>query len=214
ELARAREVLAELLRAGGLEAPSRLLQRMDRLTGYTAVLANLPDPARREADWRGVLDLVRELERGAGDLFGVVRRLRRLVQGEVEVPRPPLEAGDAVALMTIHGSKGLEWPVVVVPDLSRVSPGGIGPVAFDPELGVAMKVPDQNGERVKPALYVLLEARKREREEAEAQRLLYVALTRARDALILTAADGKGGSLETLRPGLEAASIPMMPIPF
>jgi ATP-dependent helicase/nuclease subunit A len=66
------------------------LKFADRLTGYTAVLANLPGAERREADWRGFRELVRDLERGAADGFVVVCWLRQLYEAGVEVPRPPL----------------------------------------------------------------------------------------------------------------------------
>lgn len=213
EVIRPVEVLGQLLRERAVEPPTRFLQLADRLTGYTAVIANLPGAARREADWRGFLELVRQLEQGSSDVFGVVRRLKRLAAGEVEVRRLPMEARDAVALMTIHAAKGLEWPVVVVPDLTRSMPNNAEPVYFDPELGVALKLKDEDGER-QPVLYVCLEQMRKQREEAEVLRVLYVALTRARDRLILTATDLRGGGLERLQSGFNAAGIPVYPIPY
>jgi ATP-dependent helicase/nuclease subunit A len=94
-----------------------LLALADHVSGYTAVIANLSGAERREADWRGFCELVRDLARGSEDAFAVVRWLRRLLEAEAEVPRLPLEAGAAVTLTMAHGSKGLEWPVVVLPGL-------------------------------------------------------------------------------------------------
>jgi ATP-dependent helicase/nuclease subunit A len=212
-LQRAAEALAELLRAGDSEPPSRLLQLADRCTGYTAVIANLAGGGRRMADWRGFEALVRQLESGGSDLFTVVRRLRRLQQAEIDVPRPRLEAADAVTLMTIHGAKGLEWPVVVIPDLTRRGQNKSPRVLFDPEIGVGLRLADEEGAVQKPALFTLLEARQRRREEAEARRLLYVAATRARDRLLLTAPDDRGGLLDLLQPGLAASGVACVTIP-
>jgi len=212
-LSRARDILGELLIARRTEAPTRLLQLCDRLTGYTAVIANLPGADRRLADWQGFGELVRSLESGNFDVLAVVRRLQRLQAAQVEVPRPALAGGNAVSLMTIHASKGLEWPVVIVPDLTRQSPPDSPLVRFDPELGVALKLEDEDGERHKSALYTLLEQRKKAAEREENKRVLYVALTRARDRLILTAAKPAGGGLDILQPGL-AGLIDPSPIPF
>lgn len=213
DLSRARETLGELLIARRTEAPTRLLQLGDRLTGYTAVIANLPGADRRLADWQGFGELVRSLEAGSFDVLTVVRRLQRLQAAKIEVERPALAGGNAVSLMTIHGSKGLEWPVVIVPDLARQSPPNSPLVRFEPALGVALKLEDEDGERQKSALYTLLEQRKKADEREESKRVLYVALTRARDRLILTAAKSTGGSLSILQPGLEGLVAPAA-IPF
>jgi len=202
-LMRAYTVFKELLVARRTEAPTRLLQLSDRLTGYTAVIANLPGADRRLADWRGFGELVRSLEGGSFDVLAVVRRLKRIEAGEVKIPRPALAGGDAVSLMTIHASKGLEWPVVIVPDLSRSLSSDSSAVRFDPALGVALKLEDEDGEKQKSALYTLLEQRKKADDREESKRVLYVALTRTRDRLILTSASPSGGSLDILQPGLD-----------
>jgi ATP-dependent helicase/nuclease subunit A len=190
------------------------LKLADHLTGYTAIIANLPGAQRREADWRGFGELVRDLERGADHAFTVVRWLRQLYEAGAEVPRPPLEAGDAVSLMTIHSAKGLEWPVVVIPDLARGYPSQSPAVLFDPELGVAANFGEDDGE---PVLYRLIADRKALAQEAEARRLFYVACTRARDHLILTSTEAttnRLSGLALLRPGLELANVSCAPVPF
>lgn len=186
-LERPREVLERLLAARSHEPPSRLLQMADRLTGYTAVLANLPLAGRRLADWRAFLDLVRELERGNEDTFAVARRFRELLAAGVRLDRPPLAAGDAVSLLTIHAAKGLEWPVVFLAGLDHEANRGQKPAAlFDPEVGVALSEEEPSG------IHALIETRRKEAENEELLRLLYVGMTRAADRLVVSAAGDKG----------------------
>ena len=213
ELERATAVLHELLGARRVEAPTRLLQMGDRFTGYTAVVANLPGAARRMADWNGFMELVRSLEKGSFDVLTVVRQLRQITGAAVTLPRPAVEGGNAVSLMTIHGSKGLEWPVVFIPDLSHRSQSDSPDTRFDAALGVALKLSDEIGESQKSALYTLLEQKKKIDEKEESKRVFYVALTRARDRLILTSASSSGGGLKLLEPGLGETVVPSV-VPF
>ncbi|MBO9542624.1 UvrD-helicase domain-containing protein [bacterium] len=212
EWRRVKEVLTALLSAARMESASRALQEGDRHCGYTAVLANLPNPARRLADWRAFCDFVRGLEGDGTDLFPLVRRLRCLLLADLNVPRPALEARDAVALMTVHASKGLEWPLVVVPDLARSAPASRALILMDAAWGVALGLGKELGSD--PALYTILKEEQRAREAAEAKRVMYVAFTRARDYLMLAATDPKGGSLEFLAQGLETAGLCVEALPY
>ncbi|GAB4228541.1 MAG: hypothetical protein Kow0049_09670 [Stanieria sp.] len=207
------KVLSQLLQLCDREAPSRLIQIADRLTGYTAVIANLSGAARRLADWQGWRELVADLERGTDDLFGVVRRLKRLYDSESEITRPPLEVGNAVSLMTIFAAKGLEWSVVAIADLSRERPNIPQSIYFDSHWGVAWQW-EFAGEKQVPTLYTYLKFLQQQREEQEALRVLYVALTRARDYLILSATELNKGDLSRLIPVLEANNISIEPIAF
>ena len=210
ELAAAAGILQRLLDLRQTTGAEMLLRQADRLTGYSAVLAGLPNRSRRLADWQAFLELVRDEERAVGgDIFALWRRLRRLLDREIALPRPSIEAGQAVSLLTIHAAKGLEWPVVIVPDLSSGRSDNDRRLFFDPRLGVAFRIRADEGDEKGdlPVLYAWLVAAQEQRELAESRRLLYVALTRARDQVILSAADRQGGLLDQLIPGLEAAGV-------
>lgn len=214
ELARAADVLDELLLARDADPPSRLLQRLDRATGWSAVVANLPGGPRRSADLEGFSELIRDLERGHGDVFAVARRLRRLRSAGAEAARPTLEGVDAVTLTTIHRSKGAEWPVVVIAALDAGSGGFPPAVRIDPGVGVAVLLDDADERRARPALWTLLETQEKAREEAEDRRILYVALTRARDLAVVSAAREKGPLLDLLWPSLQQARVVARPVRY
>jgi ATP-dependent helicase/nuclease subunit A len=187
----------------------------DRLTGYGAVIANLPQGSRRLADMNGMLDLLGKLARlGRGNVFSAHRHIRELYESEIEIPRPLLESGDAVSLMTIHKAKGLEWPVVFIPDLASNHSGDRQPIVVDSELGVAFQMDGEDYETTEPAILKLIKAKQKARDREEAKRLLYVAITRAKDKVYLTASKGKGFDLDILSPGLDAAGVAVEVIPF
>jgi ATP-dependent helicase/nuclease subunit A len=102
---------------------------------------------------------------------------------------------------------------VIIADLTRRPTNDVAPVRFDPAIGVALKLNDDAGEMQKSALYALLEHQQKQLEHEESKRLLYVALTRARDRLLLTAPEEKGNRLDLLLPGLNKVLEPT-PIPF
>ncbi|GAO74953.1 UvrD-helicase domain-containing protein [Meiothermus ruber] len=175
-----RQMLEELRQKRSL-LPSFLLQEADLATGYTAVLAHLPGPERRLADYGAFLELVRGLEARGEGLWGVVDRLRTLARRRLELPRPPLGGLEAVQLLSVHAAKGLEWRVVFLVGLDRRPAAPSPSLLLHPERGLGIRLDKEPG-----GLYAeLLKESLRGQVEEEA-RLLYVALTRARDLLVLS----------------------------
>jgi len=95
------------------------------------------------------------------------------------------EAGDTVKLMTVHKAKGLQFPVVFLPELQRRFHEETALAIYDPSHGIGLKVPD-SAEVIAPTrLYQDAAARERKLSFLEMKRLFYVAVTRAEDYLVL-----------------------------
>ncbi len=100
-------------------------------------------------------------------------------------PRFPPETQDtnSVVLTTVHAAKGLEWKSVYLVDLERTSPPSVPPIRVDPN-GLGFRFREKDEKIVSPE-YERLTGQAKAREGEESKRLLYVALTRARDRLTL-----------------------------
>jgi len=142
ELRNAYEVLQELAPdRTRILSPVEILRLADRLTGYSAIIANLDDGERRLADWRAIQTLLQDFGKiGCGDTIGAVRNLRPLAAVDAKIKRPLIEAGNAVRLSTIHSAKGLEWPIVFVSGLGLMEQPDKNPLKLDAERGLAFKV--------------------------------------------------------------------------
>ncbi len=179
----------------------RLIDRALDRTGYDLAVLAMPGGQRRLANIRKLVRLAREHEAAHGpDLRGfldlVARRARGgfgagAGSGETRESEAPVEgeALDAVRLMTIHRAKGLEFEVVCVADLGR------GPrwrtelirVGRDGRFGMRLAEPG-TGKRESALEYKALGDERFEAEAREERRLFYVAMTRARERLILSGA--------------------------
>jgi len=159
-------------------------------TGYDAALLAEFLGERKLANLRKLIEQARSFDRsGIFSLADFVTQLSEFVarQPDEALAATQPEQSDVVRLMTIHQSKGLEFPVVIVPDVDRVRHGPLTPVAFTPELGPMIKDSDCCGG------FDLYQHAQRSEELAEIYRLLYVATTRAADYLILSSGVRKLG---------------------
>ena len=172
-----------------------LIDRALAASGYELALLSMPDGRRRLANVRKLMRLAREWEtEGGSDLAGFVDLLGRLQSGpgrgrESEAPMET-EGLDAVRLMTIHRAKGLEFPVVCVADLGRGPTYGRDLVRLSRDggrLGLMVARPGL-ARNLRTPTYAELSDLQWAAEQDEERRLFYVAMTRARERLILSGA--------------------------
>jgi ATP-dependent exoDNAse (exonuclease V) beta subunit len=173
-------------------AVSRLIERALSLGGYEAHVRSLEDPERRMANIHKLLRLARRFEASEGrDLRGFLDHIAHqeaLASGpEADAPVAGVEP-DAVRLMSVHAAKGLEFTVVCIADLGRALNLGVPDLLVDGER-VGLRLARLDGSEPAPALEFaeLCEERKLAQAEEE-ERILYVAMTRARERLLLSAA--------------------------
>lgn len=158
-------------------------------TGYDAVLLTEFMGERKLANLHKLVQMARNFDRVSE--FGLPEFITQLTDFVVRQPKESpaatqAEDTDVVRLMTIHQSKGLEFPVVFVPDTNRREPASRESVAFNSELGVLVNLPTEH--RTSKSATGLELHRKADAvaEEEERDRLLYVAATRAADYLVLS----------------------------
>ena len=143
----ARDCLTDLRRAAGRVSISELLRRALTMTGYLAILTALPDGARRRGNIEKLLHLADNS--GKTTLGGFSRYLQDLTTREIREGEALQEAGNAVRIMTVHASKGLEFPMVILADASwERGQGGAPTVLFDPKLGFSCQVFDVRRQQI------------------------------------------------------------------
>ena len=184
----ARACLYELAALAGRVTISELLREALDRTGYLATLTGLPDGARRRGN---VEKLLAKAESSGKITLGAFEQyISDLSAREVREGEAQMEPENQVTLMTVHASKGLEFPVVVLVDTSWQWGQGNRDnhlVMHDPVYGLCCKVYTPETEKPEPAFAYRQAANLRKRrEEAERKRLLYVAATRAQDYLLVS----------------------------
>ena len=182
-LERVRAAAASWLQQVDLMTPAELLDEILRKTAYAYELRGARRLQARE-NLKKLRGLVRRIQnRGYATLDRIAEHLDRLAVGDES--NAAIDAVDAVSLMTVHAAKGLEFPVAFVVNMGRGTGNARAPIrvalgaADEPSVAIA----DYQSESDE-------DAQAREREETK--RLLYVALTRARDRLYLSATRQNG----------------------
>jgi ATP-dependent exoDNAse (exonuclease V) beta subunit len=159
--------------------PSELLDTVLRESAYAYEIRGSRRRQARE-NLKKLRGLVRRAQnRGYATLARIADHLERLAVGDES--NAAIDAVDAVSLMTVHAAKGLEFPIAFLVNMGRGTGGFRAPIRVvdDPTGDASVAIADYQSEADE-------DAQARDREESK--RLLYVALTRARDRLYLSAA--------------------------
>ena len=173
---------------------SRLLGLVYDHTKYPAHVSAMPGGEIRQANLRLLLERAMEFEEiSLKGLFHFVNYIERLYDSNVKtggaIAEPTQDNGGRVRIMTIHKSKGLEFPVVICAFLGKIfnTDDTRQPVILHSELGIGPYYVDTERRTRSNTLARFSLSRLTARESlSEELRCLYVALTRAKELLILT----------------------------
>ena len=181
--------LARLREHAGLDTLAQLLERIFSVTHMDSLYAAMPEGEQRAENLQTFYHLAVEFE------AGMRRDLRQFLEHLEAMEEKGLMTADkagspgCVTLMSIHKSKGLEFPVVFLSGLARKfnTEDSKNPVLCDKELGLGLSVVDAEQRLRYPTLARrAITARTLEQNLSEELRVLYVAMTRPKDRLIMT----------------------------
>jgi ATP-dependent helicase/nuclease subunit A len=170
-------------------SPASILREAVRALELEETLIQLPRGVQRVANVRKLVTLA-EKETSASKLLERLTRAADREQAETEAATFS-EEDDAVRLLTVHASKGLDFPIVFLPEIASdgartpshallVEPGHAGAPS-----GLSVRISDAAGNKLESLAYARVRDVAKARDRAERARLAYVAVTRASEAMYL-----------------------------
>jgi ATP-dependent helicase/nuclease subunit A len=172
-----------------------VIERIFEQSGYLAWCSALPGGEQRVANLLYLLERARQFgtfhRQGLARFLEFIENLKE--ESDLGQPSVASDAEDVVRIMSVHRSKGLEFPVVVLPDLGKSInlDDCHGTILLDRLAGLGMSVVDERKKVRYPSLAsTLVKARLKQQALAEEMRVLYVAMTRAKEHLVLVGTAG------------------------
>lgn len=190
--------LAELISGLRVKASSMSAEEIVReaieVTEAEVYLTSPPDTARRKARLRALIGFAGDYTAFGGNGLSDFIRMCDAAAERGGGPEVPQGASGGVLVTSVHKAKGLEWPVVILADAGRelnTSADSGGNVLFDQKVGIAAKVRTETDDGAwmnRTPEYGVISDMKTESGKAEELRILYVALTRAKQKVAVFAA--------------------------
>lgn len=155
-------------------------------TDYLNTVSALAYGKKRRANLLYLLKLARDYtEMGRSGITGFLRFIDSLPDNSFKVSS---QDGDGVRIMTMHASKGLQFPICIIANTVSIfnRADSISPILHSEEFGIGFKYYDEElGEKVELLPHALISKKAKIDTVAEKLRLLYVAMTRAEDKLVI-----------------------------
>ena len=187
---RAAKLLQELYQQASVMALPELWQCIWQKLAVDAVLSVQEHGANKLANVKKLRQLALEysMQRNATltDWLDYVKRLRA---AEARETTANLDAADAVQIMTIHKSKGLEFGTVFLPYLNSNTQPDTTEIKYLRGVGLGIKAPDKKGVLQNTSVLQKVKEEDKRLDLEERKRQLYVAMTRAENRLIMTGID-------------------------
>ncbi len=186
------EFLSKIQKMSSYTPIHQLITMILEETGYGNLVRAMPAGDQRSANLMMLVEKAKEYESGSfHGLFNFIRYIEKLNTYEIDFGEANIssEQDDTVRIMTIHKSKGLEFPIVFLAGLGKMFNQRElnDSVLVHPDLGVAPECVDPDRRICSSTLFRQMMRRKLKIENlSEELRVLYVALTRAKEKLILT----------------------------
>ena len=164
-----------------------VLQEFFERTGYMSVMNAMSGGEFRVQNLRRLINFVAEYEQGtSGGLTGFVRRVKYLEETQNGIKVSDSAPLNAVKIMTIHHSKGLEFPICILASTNSKGASDNQRICYHSELGIGLRTIDtEKLLRFDTFQFAAVKQAALLDEKREELRVLYVALTRAKEKLII-----------------------------
>ena len=204
-------LLQNLREKAAVKRVRALIQYIYDSTDFLEIMAG--SAAGREANLKLLLQYAGEYEKsGRGELSGFVDYIRRVMERkeDFQVANPLSSESGSVRIMSVHKSKGLEFPIVILANCSKAFNLADlkRPAIYHPAMGYGLEVVDRHTLQKYPTIpWAAVRLKEQADTAAEEIRLLYVAMTRARELLVLNISERNlGKTLQSLAAMLQGTA--------
>ncbi len=193
-LTRAAEILRALRHSAALLALPELWTELFRTLHIEMVLASQENGAALLANAEKLMQLACQYAAsGQGTLGAWLEHVAEMRRAKARETAANLNTTGAVTIMTIHKSKGLEFNTVFLPMLDARQQTDTAAIKFHPLIGLGVKAVLADGRMAETGVLRRVKEADGELQKAERRRQLYVAMTRARDRLVMSGAFNEAG---------------------